>query len=212
MRKALIGLTPLALSLAALAQTTPAAKPAVPAGSPAGMGAQSAEVTPPAHPITDAQVKELMALTGTDKIKEQLIENAAAYFKRSFPPYIPADVMTDMNKSLSATDINTPVVAIYKKYLSTEDATKIIEFYRTPAGHDLIKATPPMLTEAQRTAMQTMQTAARDVMERHKTEIEAAQKTYQAQHSAPTLGPSGGAASPSSTTTPKPSATPTTPH
>ncbi|HEY0784830.1 MAG TPA: DUF2059 domain-containing protein [Acidobacteriaceae bacterium] len=200
MRIVWISITPLLLAVAAYGQ---AAKPSTPAThsptSPAASTTTAAEPAPPLHPITDTQVHELMVLTGTDKIKQQLTENVLRYFHQAAPPFMPKDVVDDLTASLDKADINTPVVATYKKYLSTEDATRVIEFYRTPSGRALVKATPLILGEAQRTAMQTGQQVMRDVVERHRPEIEAAQKTYQAQHAAPT---SGGALGPTIAPTP----------
>ena len=145
----------------------------------------------PAHPLTVTQAHEIMKLTGTDQIKERLVQNIMAYFQQRLPPFIPADVKTDLHDSLEKMDVDTPVVAIYQRYLSTEDATQIIAFYQTPSGKHLLAATPPMMQEIQHAALQAGQDTSRAVLERHKAEMEAAQKQYEAQHSsqAPTLMP-----------------------
>ena len=113
-------------------------------------------------------------------------------------PFMPKDVSEDLRASMDKADINTPLVGIYKKYLSTEDAAKAIDFYRSPAGRDLIKANPQIMGEAQHSAMQTGQQIMRDVIERHRTEIETAQKSYQAEH-APAKPPSLSSPAPSTT-------------
>jgi hypothetical protein len=223
LRKALIGITPLMFSLVACSQT--ASKPAAPAassatpttaGAPQQAGTPSAPaLAPPANPITDAQVRELMELTGTDKIKEQLTEYIMRNIQQA--PFMPKDVIDDMHTSLDKTDVNTAAAATYKKYLSTDDAATIIAFYKTPAGKDLVKATPQIMGEVQRNAMQTGQTVARAVIERHRAEIEAAQKAYQAEHAPPSLGaptpgaPKPGVKAPGSSATPAPVAPATTP-
>ncbi len=137
------------------------------------------------------QAHELMHLTGTDKLKDRLVENILNYFQKVFPPFIPQDVRDDLKTSLDKMDVDTSTVSVYKRYLSTEDATKIIAFYTTPAGKDLLKADPVILGEIQHNALAQGQGIVKAVIARHKTEIEAAQKTYEAQHksAAPTLGP-----------------------
>ncbi len=143
-----------------------------------------------------------MKLTGTDQVKSRLVENILAYFQRAFPPFVPQDVKDDLKTSLDKMDIDTPTVATYQKYMSTEDAEKTIEFYKTPAGKDLLQVTPILLSEVQQAALKNGQDTARAVIERHKTEIEAAQKTYEAQHpnpNAPTLGPGAPGSAPSTT-------------
>jgi hypothetical protein len=187
---ALCATAPFLLAISVMAQA-PAAHPAQTPASPAA--AKPAGPPPPAHPLTAVQAHELMRLTGTDQIKTRLVENIMTYFEQRFPPFVPADVKTDLRTSLDKMDIDTPTVATYQRYLSTEDAEKTIEFYRTPAGKDLLNVTPKLLSEIQQAALKQGQDTSRAVIERHKTEIEAAQKTYEQQHPAsgapPTLGP-----------------------
>lgn len=189
MHKVLISMTPLLFSLAACSQSTP--KPtSVLQGTPTGSSQQAGmsgqpTVTPPANPITDIQVHELMELTGTDKLKDQLTQYFMTRMQQA--PFMPKDVLDDMHTSLEKTDVNTNATATYKKYLSSEDATAIIAFYKTPAGKTLVKATPQIMSEVERSAMQSGQQVAHDVIERHRPEIEAAQKAYQAQHAPPSL-------------------------
>ena len=101
-------------------------------------------------------------------------------------------------------DVDTPSVAIYQKYLSTEDAAKIIEFYKTPAGKNYVEAQPALVNELQQSTLKQGQQTFQAAMERHKTEIEAAEKKYQADHPAPSLGgpqgpaPTTGGAAPKS--------------
>ena len=218
MRKLTVGAAaPLLLALAATAQT-PAAKPASPPPLPTpGSVAKPNQPPPPAHPITLEQAHELMQLMSTDKIKTRMLDNVTAYEQR-FPPFVPQDVKEDIHASFQKMDIDGQTVATYQRYLSTEDAAKIIEFDKTPAGKDLLAATPLIMGEIQQNAnkmaTQTMQAA----LERHKSEIEAAQKSYEAAHPAPSLGapgPGAGAASsgkPSSSGTGSGSSTPKQPQ
>ena len=199
MRKLTFGAAaPLFLALAASAQT-PAAKPASPPPLPTpGSAGKPNQPPPPAHPITLEQAHELMQLMGTDKIKTRMMDNVTAYEQR-FPPYVPQDVKDDVHASFEKMDIDGQTIATYQRYLSTEDAAKIIDFDKTPAGKNLLAVTPMMMGEIQQNAnkmaSQTMQAA----IERHKPEIEAAQKSYEAAHPTPTLGsPSTGSGTGSS--------------
>jgi len=217
LRKALISITPLIFTLAACSQSTP--KPATPAspatpttaGAPQQAGAPAQPVVaPPANPITDSQVHELMELTGTDKLKDQLTQYIMRNIEQA--PFMPKDVIDDMHASLEKADINTAAAATYKKYLSTDDAAAIIAFYKTPAGKSLVKVTPQIMSEVERGAMQTGQGIAREVIDRHRPEIEAAQKAYQAQHAPPSLStPAPGAKAPGTSSTPTPAPATTTP-
>ena len=131
----------------------------------------------------------MQELTGAEATKKRIVASAMQAYRSQFPPYVPADVIDDLDKSLQNADLESHAADIYPKYISTEDATKIIDFYKSPAGRDLIAAQPYMMTELQRSAVQIAQQTARDVMARHKDEIEAAQRKYmdQQQQSKPTL-------------------------
>jgi hypothetical protein len=218
LRKALIGLTPALFSLALGAQT--ATKPAGTAPSAPSAAAKPATPAAPAipapeHPITEAQVHELEELNGSNKLKDQLTE----YFLRNFrqAPFMPKDVIDDLTASLAKVDVETEVANTYKKYISTEDATRIIEFYRSHAGKALIKAEPQINQEVQRNTMQAGQQAARAVIEKHRAEIDAAQKAWQQQHSGtPALGgvpvkPGAPASTPAKPATGSSTAKPATP-
>jgi hypothetical protein len=168
------------------AATPPASKPAAPATQ---QGAAEPAIKPPANPITPAQIKEMQELTGASTTKKRIVANAIQFYRSQFPPYIPQDVIDDLDKSLQNADLESHAAEIYPKYLSTEDAAKVIDFYKSPAGQHLVTAQPYMMTEMQRSAVQIAQQTAKDVIERHKPEIEAAQQKYmqQQQQQKPTL-------------------------
>ena len=166
----------MALSVAALAQQPSAATGQKTTTPPAATNEPA--IKPPANPITPAQIKEMQQLTGAEETKKRIVANAMQYYRSQFPPYVPQDVIDDLSKSLQNADLESHAAEIYPKYISTEDAAKIIEFYKSPSGQHLIEAQPYMMTEMQRSSIQIAQQTARDVIARHKDEIEAAQKKY----------------------------------
>ena len=64
----------------------------------------------------------MQRLTGATETKKRIVESAMEYYRRSFPPYIPQDVVEDLEKSLQSADIESHAAQIYPKYISTEDA------------------------------------------------------------------------------------------
>jgi hypothetical protein len=175
----------LVLSASAFAQqaSTPAAQhPASATPQQPASASTAPAITPPANPITTAQIKEMQELTGVNSMQKRIVASAMQYYRSSFPPYIPQDVVEDLGKSLETADLSSQAATIYPKYISTEDAAKIIEFYKTPAGQRMIAAQPEMMTEIQRSSVQTAQQVAKDVIARHKPEIEAAQQKYMQEH------------------------------
>jgi uncharacterized protein len=160
---------------------------------------------PPAHPITLDQTREFLDLMGYKQMEENNWSQLIAMNRRA-APFIPEDVWTDVQNGINGIDYAGLMQPIYAKYLSQEDASKALEFYRTPAGKRVLQSFPPMLGAGVAAAQQKGHDVGRDVIEKHKPEIEEAQKKYQAEH-APAASPTPGAGS----TTPAPSTTPATP-
>jgi hypothetical protein len=174
----------MAFSISALAQqpsNSTGAKPTAPATQPSTAGTEP-DIKPPANPITPTQIKEMQEATGAEAMKKRIVGLAIQSYRSQFPPYVPQDVIDDLDKSLESADLESHAAEIYPKYISTEDASKIIEFYKSPAGQRLVAAQPYMTSELQRSAVQIAQQTAKDVITRHKDEIEAAQKKYIEEH------------------------------
>lgn len=159
----------------AVAQTAP---PAMPTTSGA-----SQTMPPPLHPITDAQAAELIHLTGAVRQGRQSMDQMMKYLRGVVPPYIPKDVMDDMQTSMDHIDVAAMVTKIYQEHLSEKDAAAIIAFYKTPAGQDLLKEMPAITRESIEAGVKAGQQVAHDVLQRHKAEIMAAAKKYQAAQS-----------------------------
>jgi hypothetical protein len=123
-------------------------------------------------------------------------------------PFIPNDVWTDVQTNVDSIDYPTLLQPIYAKYLSQDDAAKALVFYQTPAGKRVLQSMPPMLGESVQAAQQKGRQVGRDAIEKHRPEIEAAQKKYQAEHAPPagSTAPGAGGA------TPAPSPGPATPQ
>ncbi len=155
---------------------------------------------PPAHPITDAQAHELLQLSGADALEKQTMRNMVKYLHQVMPPFIPADVIDDIENRLEHADFDAQVIAIYKEHLSTRDAAAAIAFYKTPAGQDVVRALPAITQESQEAGAKLGQQIAMEVIQAHKAEIQAAAKKYEEERSAPSApaAPSSAPASPQS--------------
>jgi hypothetical protein len=200
MRNATLALCCFLIAAPAIAQRSAASSPT------ATSSAESQTPPPPAHPITDEQAKEMLELTGANDIKTQLMQGMMNYFRQSMP-FIPKDVMGDLEQSLEKLDLQTPMIEAYKQRISQDDATAIIAFYKTPAGKDMIKAMPVLMRQAQQMGIQMGRQTAQEVVTRHRPEIEAAAKQYQQEHApkpAPSLNTPGTQSTPAkpATTTP----------
>jgi len=138
---------------------------------------------PPLHPATPEQVHEIFELTGANKLKEQMMRGMWVNLQKNFPPFIPKDVLDDLETSLLKIDLEPLAVKAYQKHISTEDAAKVIAFYRTPAGRRLISVLPQISHEMQVGGSRLGMQVAQEVVARHMDEIKAAAVKYQQEHS-----------------------------
>jgi hypothetical protein len=129
---------------------------------------------------------------------------------RQAAPFIPDDVWTDVQSNINGIDYPTLMQPIYAKYLSQEDAAKALDFYRTPAGKRVLQSMPPLLGESVAAAQQKGRQLGRDAIEKHRPEIEAAQKKYQQEHP-PQGAPGSGSAAPGQSASPSTTPAPATP-
>jgi len=206
----------LLFTVAAAAQTaTPASQSATPAPAAPAKPMQlstlgQSDVKGPEHPLTADQAKELFVNMGYQKSLEQAREQQIST-QKTRAPFIPQDVWDDFDATSKKVDYATAFYDVYKKYLSTDDAAKLIDFSTTPAGKAYFENSPTISRETSAAIQKLQQEAGQEVQSRHKDEIEAAVKKYREEHApkpAPSLGPTTGAATPSGATAPAQPATP----
>jgi hypothetical protein len=155
------------------------------------------------------QTRQLLDLMDYKKIEQSNWSQMIAMNKQA-APFIPNDVWTDVQSNVDSIDYPTLLQPIYAKYLSQDDAAKALVFYQTPAGKRVLQSMPPMLGESVQAAQQKGRQVGRDAIEKHRPEIEAAQKKYQAEHAPPAGSTAPGGATPGAgSATPAPSPTPT---
>lgn len=141
----------------------------------------SSQNLPPAHPVTAAQVYQILALTGTDTVKREMLDGLLPHMKQMMP-YMPADVVEDLRRSLGTTDFEGAMVRSFQQHLSAEDAAEIIAFYQSPAGKRMIAVMPNILDEGREAGSELGQQVTLEVVQRHKDEIDAAAKSYRDEH------------------------------
>src|ERR1700739_2289446 len=139
----------------------------VPASSAADSATTATADAPPLHPITPEQVHEILELTNAHRLGAQVVRGMLLNIEKSFPPYVPKDVIDDLNKSLENYNYEPLAIKSYQKHLSTEDAAKVIAFYRTPAGRRLVAVTPQITREMQEGGAKEGARIVQEVIERH---------------------------------------------
>ena len=153
----------------------------------AGNGVTSAATSEnplPAHPVTAAQVYQILSLTGGDTVRREMLDGMVPHLKEMMP-YMPADVVDDMQRSLGTADYEAAMVRAFQQRLSTEDAAAIIAFYQSPAGRHMVAVMPAVIDDGRQAAAELGQTVMFEVIQRHKDEIDAAAKLYHDEHAQP---------------------------
>ena len=163
-------------AMPALAATT-TAKPA----SHSNVTVASTENSPPEHPATASQVYRILELTGTNTMKREMLDGMLPHLKEMMP-YMPADVVEDLQRTLGTADFEGVMVRSFQQHLSAEEAAQIIAFYESPAGRHMIAVMPKVLNDGQDAGAQLGQQVMLEVIQRHKDEINAAARVYHEEH------------------------------
>ena len=215
------------LSAAAVAQTTtPAPTQSAPPPSATSPAAASKpmqlstlgqpDVKGPEHPLTLEQAKVLYEAMGYKKTVDENVQTMIST-QKARAPFIPVDFWDDLNASFQKIDYTTAFLNVYKKYLSTDDAAKVIEFSKTPAGKNFLETLPATSREIAAAVQQEQRAAGQEVQAKHKDELDAAIKKYRDEQQAkpsPSLGPTAPgstAPTPGATAPAKPTPAPATP-
>lgn len=98
------------------------------------------------------------------------------------PPYFPQDVFVDILEQSDKIDFEPIEKPSYQNLISTEDAAKIIAFYKTPAGQHLIAAMPAIARVMDSGGAREGMKIAQQVVQEHANEIKAAAEKYRQEH------------------------------
>jgi len=195
------------LTVTAAAQTatpTPASPAAPkPATTPQISSLGGDTVKGPEHPLTLDQMKQLFVAMGYEKTLEQN-RTAMVAQRKARSPFVPQDVWDDFDASTDKIDYPADLLPVYAKYVSTEDAAKLIDFSKTDAGKHFLENLPELTGATIQTVQQQQRKVVEEIQARHKDELEAARKKYMEENppkAAPTLGAPTAAPSGSGATT-----------
>ena len=131
----------------------------------------------PEHPVTAAQVGEILAATNSTDVKRQMMENLLPLMQQMMP-YMPENVLADFRHSLEIANFDAVLVRTFQARLSEEDAKEIIAFYRSPAGKHMLALMPQIQNDWQTAGEALGQQVMLDVIARHQTEVDAAKRKY----------------------------------
>jgi hypothetical protein len=132
------------------------------------------------NPQKDARIRELMEVTGTKNLGQQLIEAGMDQFRSSVldsqpdnpraKQFVDAFVVR-FQKHFDPDSLNERVIPIYDKYLTVEDLQGLLDYYHSPLGQRMLKVLPQVTSESQAAGFALGQKAAQETMEELKTDF-----------------------------------------
>jgi uncharacterized protein len=84
--------------------------------------------------------RQLLYLTGADKIGVQMMNNMITSFKKNMSS-VPDKLWDELSKEFKPDDLIELMVPIYVKYYSDKELVDLISFYKTPLGQKVIVST-----------------------------------------------------------------------
>jgi hypothetical protein len=131
-------------------------------------------------PQKEAQIRELMEVTGAKDLGQQLIQAGLEQFRSSVEESQPNNprakqfmdaFAAKFQKHFDPKSLNEQLIPIYDRYLNAEDLKGLLDYYRSPLGQRMLKALPELSRESQATGFALGQKAAQETMEELKAEF-----------------------------------------
>lgn len=130
-------------------------------------------------PVKEADIRQLMDLTGAKDLGQQLMSAGIAQFRSSVTESQPdnprANQFADafalrFEKHFDPHSLTETVIPIYDKHLSNEDLKQLLAYYQSPFGQRMLKVLPEVARESQVAGFKLGQKAAQEVMEELKAD------------------------------------------
>ena len=125
-------------------------------------------------PAKEADIRQLMEVTGVNGLGEQLMNAGIAQFRANVTESQPdnprakqfADAFAArFQKHFDPHSVTETVIPIYHKYLSHEDLKALLEYYKSPFGQRMLKLLPEVARDSQLAGYTLGQKAAEEAME-----------------------------------------------
>lgn len=140
---------------------------------------RSSDTSAKVDPAKEADIRQLMEVTGAKDLGQQLMEAGIAQFRASVTESQPdnprakqfADAFAQrFEKHFDPHALTETVIPIYDKHLSSEDLRELLAYYQSPFGQRMLKVLPEVARESQTAGFKLGQKAAEQAMEDLKPE------------------------------------------
>ena len=106
-----------------------------------------AEQQKSADPAKLEDIRKLMALTGSQKLGEQVLEQMFQQLKNQLPK-VPQSFWLEIRKKVDINEMLEQMVPVHDKYLTHEEIRELISFYQSPVGRKLVTVMPKISEES----------------------------------------------------------------
>jgi hypothetical protein len=154
--------------------------PSEPAAKREGQASRRpADASAKIDPAKEADIRQLMEVTGAKDLGQQLMDAGIAQFRAGVTESQPdnprakqfADAFAQhFEKHFDPHALTETVIPIYEKHLSSEDLKELLAYYQSPLGQRMLKVLPVVARESQAAGFKLGQKAAEQAMEDLKAE------------------------------------------
>jgi uncharacterized protein len=177
MRKLIVGCGLLAGALALAAQSPSIhvrAQEKTTAPKPRAQAQSTISGTSKIDGSKEANIRQLMELTGTKTLGAQMMQTGMEQFRSNVEESQPDNprakqfidaFVASFQKHFDPDSLTERIIPIYDKYLSEEDVSGLLQYYRSPLGQRMLKVLPEIARESQQAGFSLGQKAAQETLE-----------------------------------------------
>lgn len=96
---------------------------------------------------SEAKVRELIKVTGADKMAVLAMQQYMDQFKER-SPNVPDEFWNDFAAEVSSDKMTDLYIPVYAKYYTESDIDELIKFYKSPVGQKTIKVMPMLMKDS----------------------------------------------------------------
>jgi len=134
-------------------------------------------------PAKAAEIRKMLALTGTVKLMNQMFDQMLDSFKMQNSG-ASTDFWNRFQKEINTQELVDKMVPLYDKYYTLDDLKAVNAFYESPAGQRVLASTPQIMRES----MQIGQEWGRSVATRLMDELKKEKSSAPASSATPSSG------------------------
>lgn len=109
--------------------------------------AVQADDNPPPSSAKTQDIKKLMALTGSEKLGQQVLDGMFRQLKQALPN-VPDKFWQQLRQQINVNEMLDQMAPIHDKYLTHEEIRGLIKFYESPVGKKLVAVMPKISEES----------------------------------------------------------------